>query len=94
MELWRKTKRSDLIKVSLVQMWAITAPEMLSYIVVIGGTKTQKQQQERNCCSQHFVLLSPEAEDHNWKAAPRTDAAPAAVLPLYAGSQGGSVCGD
>lgn len=41
-----------------------------------------------------FFLLFPEAEAHNWKAAPWTDAASAAVLPLYAASQGGSVCRD
>lgn len=37
----------------------ITAPKMLCYIVITGGTKTQKQQQERNCCSQHFSFFFP-----------------------------------
>lgn len=38
-------------------MWTLTAPKLLSYLVTTSGTKTQKQKQERNSCSNHFSFL-------------------------------------
>lgn len=41
-----------------MQMWTLSAPQLLSYLVTVSGTKSQKQQQ-RSACSEHFFF--PEA---------------------------------
>lgn len=97
LELWgeKKIKKSDFIKVDLVQMWAVTAAATLSYVLIVGRTKGQKQQQqERNWRSQHSSFFFLELKITPGKLQPETGAAFRSPCCLYVQAAGEGLCAE
>lgn len=76
-------------------MWAVTAVTTLSYILIVGGTKGQKQrQQEKNWRSQHSSFFFLELKITPGKLQPETGAAFRSPCCLYVQAAGEGLCAE
>lgn len=83
------------MKVNIVQMWAVTAATTLSYVLIVGGTKGQKQQQqERNWRSQHSSFFFRELKITPGKLQPETGAAFRSPSCFYVQAAGEGLCAE